>query len=132
MPTRVVTTRVPPPLHDQLQALADRRGRSLAATAAELLAAAVADDPGAAKAAQDGPLVAAVLALLQDVTDPAAVMHRELALALARSVERKEPGYLGAVGSLRKAVDACQAAQRTADLPEGTDPLTALLFANGF
>ncbi|GHA83085.1 hypothetical protein [Streptomyces chryseus] len=131
MPSRVLTTRVPPAVYDQLQALADRRGRSLAATAGDLLAAVVADGPDAVKAAQDGNLVTAVRALLEEVDAPAAVMHRELSLTLARAIERREPGYLAAVASLRRAVDAAESAQKVADLPPGSDPLLALLAGTG-
>lgn len=127
MPTHVVTTRVPPYVHEHLHELAERRGQSLAATAAGLLAAAL-EDPAATAAARDGALVDAVRTVLADVDDPTAAMYRELAVALARAVERREAGYIAAAATLRKVVDDACAAQRQADHPDG-DPLMAGLLA---
>lgn len=67
MPSKPLTTRVAPVVNDRLVAMAERRGASLAARAAALLSAAVADDEGSAPQ-PDGSLVAAVHALLSDVT----------------------------------------------------------------
>lgn len=114
MPSTVLTTRVPPHVHALLVELAQRRGTSLAATAAHLLTAAV-DDAGDTPPPTDGALVAAVRTLLADVTDPAAVLHRETAVVLARAIERREPGHLGAVRDLRRAVEGAQQAQQHAD-----------------
>ncbi|MDV9191576.1 hypothetical protein R6L23_25785 [Streptomyces sp. SR27] len=50
---------------------------------------------------------------------------------MARAIERREPGYLAAASSLRRSVEAAQTAQKTADLPEGTDPLTAMFMGSG-
>ncbi|MEF9908624.1 hypothetical protein ACQSMD_33410 [Streptomyces flavovirens] len=126
MPTHVVTCRVPPYVRDQLRELAERRGQTLAATAAGLLAAAL-DDPAATAAAQDGAIVAAVRTVLADVDAPEAVMHRELAVTLARAVERRSPGYVTAASSLRTSVDASLSAQRRADNPGANSSLSALL-----
>lgn len=115
MATHVVSTRLAPGDHRLLRELAERRGQSLAAAAAERLAAALRspDDPGPA----DGPLVDAVRAELADVTNPLAVMHREVAVRMARTIERGEPGHITAVEHLRKAVNSCRNAERSTDDP---------------
>ncbi|MEV6679451.1 hypothetical protein AB0N09_21740 [Streptomyces erythrochromogenes] len=126
MPSTVLSTRLTPRDHDRLRALAERRGSSLAATAGHLLAAAL-DESGEYRPPQDGVLVAAVRAVLEDVTAPEAVMNRELAVHLARAIERREPGHLSAIGALRKTVESAQGAQREHDGPDPDDPLTVLL-----
>ncbi|WP_406380775.1 hypothetical protein [Streptomyces sp. NBC_01618] len=125
MPTHVVTCRVPPYVHDQLRDLAERRGQTLAATTTGILAAAL-DDPTATGSAQDGAIVTAVRTVLAEVDDPKALMHRELAVVLARAVERRSPGYIAAASSLRTSVEAALSAQRCADSP-GDDSMSALL-----
>lgn len=70
MPSAPLTTRVPPVVHDRLVEMATRRGTSLAATAAAVLAAAVETGDEGAGPQPDGTLVAAVRALLEDVTAP--------------------------------------------------------------
>lgn len=114
MPNKVVTTRVPPDTHARLQALAEQTGRSLAATAADLLAAGVAGVPAVV---EDGPLTAAVRATLAEITAPAAVMHRESALALARTVDRRERGHVAAVRELPDTVNRARSAQAAVDNP---------------
>ncbi|MTE22598.1 hypothetical protein F0L17_26585 [Streptomyces sp. TRM43335] len=126
MPSEVLSTRLTPRDHDRLRELAERRGKSLSATASELLSAALAD-PDAYPAPQDGALVDAVRATLAAVTAPEAVIHREVAIALARAVERREAGYLSAAGQLRKSLDAARSAQRTADRPPDDGDLDSLL-----
>jgi hypothetical protein len=117
MPSKVVTTRIAPAAHQRLVALADQRGTSLAAAAARLLEAAL-EDPESDRPRVDGPLVAAVRTELEDVTAASAVLYREVALHLARSIERREPGHLSAVRQLRDSVRAARSAQETADNPD--------------
>ncbi|MBC9728094.1 hypothetical protein [Streptomyces sp. TRM68367] len=119
MPSKPLTTRVAPIVHDRLVAMAERRGASLAATAAALLSAAVADGDEGSAPQPDGSLVAAVHALLSDVTAPKAVMHREVAVRLARSVERGERGAIAAAELLMTTADKALSAQREADNPGG-------------
>lgn len=130
MPTHVVTCRLQPYAYDQLQQLARRRNQSLAATTAGLLVAAL-DDPAATATAQDGTLVTAVRAVLADVDTPQALLHRELALVLARSVERESPGHVAAVGSLNTMVQSALTAQRRADDPDEDPSLSALMESLG-
>ncbi|MFG2623235.1 hypothetical protein ACGFXC_37075 [Streptomyces sp. NPDC048507] len=125
MPTHVLSTRLTPGDYDRLRVLAERRGCSLAAAAGHLLASAL-DDTGTYQPPQDGVLVAAVRTVLEGVTAPEAVMHRELAVHLARAIERREPGHLSAISVLRKAVESAQGSQRIHDNPDG-DPFSALL-----
>jgi hypothetical protein len=122
MPSTVVAARVPPYVHARLTERAAERGTSLAAVAAEALAAAV-DDPEDRGPRVDGPLVAAVLHALEavDADDPRAQVQRELCLLLARTVDRKERGYLAAIGPLGKALDHA--------LPDEADPLLGALFS---
>jgi hypothetical protein len=129
MSTVVLTTRVTPHIHDQLRELAERRGASLAATAADLLTASLEQDHGS-QAAQDGSLVAAVRTLVQDVADPEAVIYRELAIHLARTIERRAPGWTSAVKPLRDSISQARHTQRLADRPKSSganDPLDDLL-----
>lgn len=126
MPSQVLSTRLTPCDYERLRALAERRGCSLAAAAGHLLAAAL-DDTGTYQPPQDGVLVAAVRAVLEDVTAPEAVMNRELAVHLARTIERREPGYLSAISVLRKTVESAQGAQLIHDGPAPGDPIMALL-----
>jgi hypothetical protein len=122
MPSTVVAARVPPYVHARLTERAAERGTSLAAVAAEALAAAV-DDPEDLGPRVDGPLVAAVLHALEavDADDPRAQVQRELCLLLARTVDRRERGYLAAIGPLGKALDNA--------LPDEADPLLGALFS---
>ncbi|MEU8943551.1 hypothetical protein AB0C97_36785 [Streptomyces goshikiensis] len=126
MPSIVLSTRLTPRDHDRLRVLAERRGSSLASTAGYLLAAAL-EDSGEYRPPQDGALVAAVREVLADATAPEAVMHREMAVHLARAIERREPGHLSAIGALRKTVESATTAQRHHDGPDPDDPLNILL-----
>lgn len=119
MPSKVLTTRVSPDTYARLQVLAEESGRSLAATAADLLDAAVAGVP--APTEDDGPLTASVRAGLVDVTTPEAVMHREVALALARTVDRRDRGHVAAVRAVPEAVSRSHRAQHAVDHPAPTD-----------
>ena len=69
----------------------------------------------------DGSLVTAVQSLLGDLTVPKAVLHRELAVRLARSVERGERGSVAAAELLMTTTDRAVKAQNEADNPS-TDP----------
>lgn len=122
MPSQVISTRVPPSVHAALTERAAERGTSLAAVAADALTAAV-RDPEHPAARTDGPLVTAVRRALQDVEedDPRATVLRELCLLLARTVERRERGYLSAIGPLRKALDGA--------LPNTMDPGMAAILS---
>ncbi|MGW3910539.1 hypothetical protein ACWEBX_03290 [Streptomyces sp. NPDC005070] len=124
MPSKVLTTRVPPDTYARLQALAKESGRSLAATTADLLDAAVAGVPSPTQ--DDGPLTASVRAGLVDVTAPDAVMHREVALALARTVDRRECGHVAALRELPGAVSRSRRAQDAVDNP-GPQTMSELL-----
>ncbi|MCG6496630.1 hypothetical protein [Kitasatospora sp. A2-31] len=128
MPSVPVSLRVAPAVHARLVELAEGRGRSVAGTASELLSAAVLDEEDRAPLS-DGALVASVRELLADVTDPAAVFCREAALVLARSVERRDRGYVAACHELRETVAQAQRAQREADNPKRSrrNSLDALL-----
>lgn len=126
MPSKPLTTRIPPAVHDRLVEIAARRGTSLAATAAAVLAAAVEDCDAGIGPQPDGTLVTAVRALLDDLSAPGAVMYRELAVRLARMVERSERGAVAAAGLLTSTTDRALRAQRSADHP-GSDPFDALL-----
>ncbi|MFE9793541.1 toxin-antitoxin system HicB family antitoxin [Streptomyces goshikiensis] len=129
MPSLVVAARVSPYLHARLTERAAERGTSLSAYAAEALAAVV-ENPETGGPRLDGPLVAAVLRAIDSAPDgqededagelSTRQVHRELCLLLARVVDRREPGYLSAIGPLRRALDAA--------LPRKGDPtMTALL-----
>jgi hypothetical protein len=122
MPSIVVAARVPPYIHARLTERAAERGTSLAAVAAEALAAAV-GDPEDLGPRTDGPLVAAVLRALEavDAEDPRAQVQRELCLHLARTVDRRERGYLAAISPLGKALDNA--------LPARADPMLGALFS---
>ncbi|MFF5783219.1 hypothetical protein ACFY7Y_40690 [Streptomyces virginiae] len=126
MPSHVVSTRLTPRDVDRLRALAERRGSSLSATAGHLLAAAL-DESGEYRPPQDGILVTAVRTVLEDVTAAEAVMNRELAVHLARAIERREPGYLSAIGALRKTVESAHNAQRRHNGPDPDDPFNVIL-----
>ncbi|MET7738376.1 hypothetical protein ABZT02_44980 [Streptomyces sp. NPDC005402] len=130
MPSQPLTTRVPPVVHDRLREMAARRGTSLAATAADLLSAAVAESGEGAGPQPDGALVGAVRALLKDVTAPQAVVHRELAVRLARTVERGERGAVAAADLLTTVIDKAVRAQDQQDNP--VDPLDFLNGLGGF
>lgn len=123
MPSIVVSARVPPYVHARLTERAADRGTSLAAVAAEALATAVSHPEDLGPHA-DGPLVAAVLRALEavDAEDPRAQVQRELCLLLARTVDRRERGYLAAIRPLGKALDDA--------LPAKTDPLLGALFSS--
>jgi hypothetical protein len=118
-------------VHDRLVEMAARRGTSLAATAADLLAAAVEGDGGGAGLQPDGALVAAVRAALAEVTAPEAVVYRELAVRLARAVERGERGAVAAAQQLTTALDRALRAQHQNDNPGGGS-LDALLAGFSF
>ncbi len=126
MTSKPLTTRVPPVVHDRLVEMATRRGASLAATAAALLAAAVEDGDEGASPQPDGTLVAAVRALLDEVTAPKAVLHREVAVRLARIVERAGQGSVAASELLTKTAEKAVQAQHAADNPNA-DPFDFLL-----
>jgi len=129
MPSQVLSTRLAPHVYDQLRELAERRGTSLAATAADLLTAALAD-PAQTPPATDGALVSSVRSVLEDVSAPQAVLHREIAVLLARTIERRERGHLSAVKPLQDAISAALKAQRSADQPRDADPMIADLLAS--
>ncbi|MDX3354170.1 hypothetical protein PV703_12820 [Streptomyces sp. ME01-24h] len=129
MSSKPLTTRVTPAVHDRLVELATRRRTSLAATAAGLLSAAVADAEDT-PVPLDGALVAAVLDLLGDLTAPRAVLCRETAVHLARVIERRDRGYVAAAETLMSAADKAIKAQQEADQPPGPSDLDVLL--NGF
>lgn len=130
MPSTPLSTRVSPVVHARLTEMAQRRGTSLAATAADLLSAAVADAGTEGGVQPDGALVAAVRALLDDLTAPKAVVFRELSVRLARTVERGERGAVAAAELLTSCVDKALQAQRAQDNPGG-DSLDALLGLSG-
>jgi hypothetical protein len=106
--------------------MAQRRGTSLAATAADLLSAAVADAGGGSGEQPDGALVAAVHALLDNLTAPKSVVLRELSVRLARTVERGERGAVAAADLLTSSVEKALQAQQQEDNPGG-DTLDLLL-----
>ena len=118
MPSKPLSTRVSPDVHARLQEIAGQRRMSLAATAADLLSAAVQVPQDAAPHRVDGTLVASVLQVLEGVTDPAAVVCRETAVELARAVEGRERGYQSAATTLIEAADKALRAQQRADSPE--------------
>lgn len=126
MPSKPLSTRVSPVVHARLTEMAQRRGTSLAATAADLLSAAVADASEGSGAQPDGALVAAVHALLDDLTAPKAVVLRELSVRLARTVERGERGAVAAADLLSSSMEKALQAQRHEDNPGG-DTLDLLL-----
>ncbi|MFE7619034.1 hypothetical protein [Streptomyces sp. NPDC057496] len=129
MASKPLTTRVAPAVHEALTALAARRRMSLAATAADLLSAAVADEDGIPQP-PDGEMTAAVLRALGDVTVPGAVLHREVALQMARIVERDGRGATGAARRLMEAFDKAVQIQTRADRPP--DPDISILLADLF
>ena len=111
MPSTPVSTRVPPYVHARLTERATERGTTLSALAASLLTAAVDDDGDGPAPRVDGPLVAAVRRVLLEHGDAGGEdartgVHRELCLLLARTVERREPGYLAAIGPLHRALSS--------------------------
>ncbi|WP_437050586.1 hypothetical protein [Streptomyces sp. enrichment culture] len=108
-------------------ALADQHGTSIRATAARFLESAL-EDPESERPRTDGPLVDAVRAELEDVTAPGAVMYREFALHLARSIERREPGHLSAARQPSGAVKDARAAQEHANNP---DPYSLAALSGG-
>lgn len=116
----------PPVVHAWLTEMAQRRGTSLAATAADVLSAAVADGDEVSRGQPDGALVAAVHALLDDLTAPKAVVLRELSVRLARTVERGERGAVAAADLLTSSMEKALQAQRHEDNPGG-DTLDLLL-----
>ncbi|MFJ9677529.1 hypothetical protein ACIRP2_05655 [Streptomyces sp. NPDC101194] len=127
MPSQPLTTRVPPGVHDRLREMSVRRGTSLAATAADLLSAAVAEGSEGAVPQPDGTLVGAVRSLLADVTAPQAVVHRELAVRPARTVERGERGAVAAADLMTDVVDKALRAQHQEDNPNAGDSLDSIL-----
>ncbi|WP_328503627.1 hypothetical protein OG828_36950 [Streptomyces sp. NBC_00457] len=129
MASKPLTTRVSPAVHEALTSLAARRRTSLAATAADLLSAAVADEDGTPPP-PDGEMTAAVLRALGDVTVPAAVMYREIALQMARCIERDRHGAPGAARRLMEAADKALQIQNRADQP--TDPTMSALLGGLF
>lgn len=122
MPSHVVSTRVTPYAYERLVDLAQQRGLSLSAQASRLLTQALEAGDGGVPAA-DGPLVEAVRAELADVTSAASAIHRELAVHLARAIERREPGYLQAVPRLETMLGRARDAQRVS---EGADFVSLL------
>jgi hypothetical protein len=126
MPSKPLSTRVSPVVHARLTEMAQRRGTSLAATAADLLSVAVADASEGSGAQPDGALVVAVHALLDDLTAPKAVVLRELSVRLARTVERGERGAVAAAELLTNCTEKALQAQRAEDNP-GADSLDLLL-----
>lgn len=118
MPSKPLTARVSPDVHARLVNLATRRGKTLAATAADVLSAAVASEDGTPPPL-DGVLVDAVRNALADVTTPKAVLCREIAVHMARIVESGEHGRVAAAEKLMDAVEKAIKAQRAADQPEG-------------
>ncbi|MFJ9149138.1 hypothetical protein ACIRP7_13915 [Streptomyces sp. NPDC102270] len=129
MASKPLTTRVSPAVHEALTALAARRGMSLAATASDLLSAAVADEDGTPPP-PDGELTVAVLRALEEVTAPAAVLHREVALQMSRLIERGGRGATGAARRLMEAADRAIHLQERADRP--VDPAMSALLADLF
>lgn len=130
MASKPLTTRVSPAVHEALSALAARRRMSLAATTADLLSAAVAE-PDGTPSPPDGEMTAAVMRALGDVTVPAAVMHRQIALQMARIIERDERGATGAARRLMEAADKALKIQARADQP-APDPAMGALLAGLF
>ncbi|PZT74491.1 MULTISPECIES: hypothetical protein [unclassified Streptomyces] len=108
MPSSPVSTRVPPYVHARLTERAAEHGTTLSALVASLLTAAVDDDGDGPAPRVDGPLVAAVRRVLEEGeegdVDARTGVHRELCLLLARTVERREPGYLSAIAPLHRAL----------------------------
>jgi hypothetical protein len=129
MASKPLTTRVSPAVHEALTSLAARRRMSLAATAADLLSAAVTDEDGTPRP-PDGEMTAAVLRALCDVTVPAAVMHREVALQMARLIERDRRGAPGAARRLMEAADKALQIQGRIDQP--VDPTMSALMSSLF
>lgn len=115
---QAVVHSVSPDVHARLQEIADRRRTSLAATAADLLSAAVRAPQDTVPHLVDGALVASVLQALEGVTDPAAVVCRETAVELARAVEGRARGYTAAATALMEAADKALRTQQRADSPE--------------
>ncbi|RZB18384.1 hypothetical protein StrepF001_14995 [Streptomyces sp. F001] len=126
MPSKPLSTRISPLVHARLTEMAQRRGTSLAATAADVLSAAVADGEEVSGGQPDGALVAAVHALLDDLTAPKAVVLRELSVRLARTVERGERGAVAAADLLTSSMEKALQAQRHEDNPGG-DALDLLM-----
>ncbi|WP_340564454.1 hypothetical protein [Streptomyces sp. GSL17-111] len=106
MPTVTVTARVSPYVRDRLMEQAAERRTTLSGLLASVVTEAV-DDAGPGLRAE-GSLVTAVRAVLgeSDGEDPRAAVDRELCLLLARTVERREPGFLAAIGPLKRALSA--------------------------
>lgn len=119
MPSKPLTARVSPDVHARLTNLAVRRGKTLAATAADLLSAAVAGEDGGTTPPLDGALVDCVRVVLADVTAPKALLCREVAVHMARLVESGDHGRVAAAERLMDAVEKALKAQRLADTPEG-------------
>ncbi|MFJ8607345.1 hypothetical protein ACIRH0_09170 [Streptomyces sp. NPDC093675] len=129
MVSKPLTTRVSPAAYEALTSLAARRRTSLAATAADLLSAAVADEDGTPRP-PDGEMTSAVLRALGGVTVPDAVMYREVALQMARLIERDARGAPGAARRLMEAADKALRIQARADQP--IDPTMSALLAGIF
>ncbi|MFC8389897.1 hypothetical protein [Streptomyces sp. NPDC057238] len=123
--SRPLTTRVTPAVHEALVSLAARRRKSLAATAADLLSAAVADPDGTPRP-PDGEMTAAVLQALGHVTAPQAVLLREVALSMARIVERGDHGAAAAAQRLMEAASKALQVQARAEVSTA-GPVDALL-----
>ncbi|WP_432034449.1 hypothetical protein [Streptomyces antibioticus] len=125
MPTVPVTARVSPYVRARLEERAAERDTTLAAVVASTLTAAVDDDAPGPRT--DGPLVAAVRRVLEetDPEDPRAGVNRELCLLLARTVERKESGFLAAIGPLQRALSAAAPDRVSRTLNRMLDDLAA-------
>lgn len=130
-PNPVVTTRIPPRDDQRLRALAQERGLSIAATAAALLSAGLAEPGEECRPPQDGPLVSAVRTLLADAPGPRGVVDRELGVSLARTIERREPGHLNAMTALRHVLGAYQDAEDVLTDLRGASTTLRSLAASG-
>jgi hypothetical protein len=125
MPSMPLTTRVPPAVHAALVDRAARGRTSLAATTAAILGAAVME-PDGTPPPPDGELTAAVLRALGDLTEPQAVLLREVALSMARIIERGEHGAAAAAQRLMEASSKALTLQARANAPT-SDPMDVLL-----
>ncbi|MEU1674806.1 hypothetical protein ABZ752_22665 [Streptomyces roseifaciens] len=126
MPTVPVSARISPYVRARLEEQAAERGTTLAAVVASALAASV-DNDAPVGPRTDGPLVAAVRLVLEeaDPEDLRAGVHRELCLLLARTVERKEPGYLAAIAPLQRALASAAPERRDRAMTRLLDGLVA-------
>lgn len=112
MGTHVVSVRLSPGDHAALQGVATRQGQPLSTVAARLIIAALSGDPDAEAQATEGALATAVRGALPDLTAPQAVIHREVALSLARQVEQGGAGAVPAAREISQSASRALQAQR--------------------